>query len=112
MSFIKPFNLYLDNTSVGSPMIFDLSSFIEIASSYVALITSFIGLVPQVYKGYVTKSMEDVSVLMLGNYLLCSVAWIIYGYSQQANIVLLSNAVGLIVSLISIMQKYYYARKI
>lgn len=88
----------------------DVHSFIEVFFSYVALVTSFIGLAPQVYKGYVSKSMHDVSVLMLSNYLLCSVAWIIYGYYQGATIVLLSNIVGLMVSFISIMQKYYYAR--
>lgn len=87
---------------------FNLLPNLEVFFGYVALITSLIGLLPQVYKAYVTKSTADISVLMLSNYLLCSVAWIAYSYYQQLVVVMLSNVVGLVISLISIMQKYYY----
>lgn len=75
---------------------------------YVAFITSLIGLLPQVYKAYVTKSTSDISLGMLMNYVLCCVAWIAYSYYQHSFIVLLSNLAGLVISIISIMQKYYY----
>lgn len=81
---------------------------IETFFGSVALITSFIGLTPQVYKAYLTKSTHDISLLMLLNYISCSIAWIIYGYYHNLNIVILSNTVGFIVSFISIVQKYYY----
>ena len=91
---------------------FDLFN-VEAFFGYIALITSLIGLLPQVYKAYLTKSTQDISLLMLLNYLLCSVAWIMYGYYQQALVVMLSNVAGLMISLLSITQKYYYdARKV
>ena len=74
----------------------------------IATITSFIGLLPQVYKTYKVKSAQDVSMLMLSNYLICSIAWIIYGSLTDSSFVVYSNIVGLIVSLISILQKRYY----
>lgn len=78
---------------------------------YIAFITSLIGLLPQVYKAYLTKSTIDISLGMLINYLVCSLAWIAYSYYEQTFIVLLSNLVGLVVCLISIMQKYYYDKR-
>ncbi len=74
----------------------------------VATITSFIGLTPQVYKTYHTKSARDVSMLMLCNYLICSAAWIIYGVYTSSGFVVYSNIVGFIISVISILQKRYY----
>ena len=82
-------------------------SLIEISGT-VALITSFIGLIPQIYKVYQTKSAQDLSFLMLINYLLCSLAWIIYASQSEADLVIYSNILGLITSLISIGQKLYY----
>jgi MtN3 and saliva related transmembrane protein len=85
----------------------------EVLFGYVAFMTSLIGLLPQVYKTYLTKSTADLSALMLANYVLCSIAWIVYGCYQNSKVVLFSNVVGLIISLISIGQKYYYdARKV
>jgi len=75
----------------------------------IALITSFVGLTPQIYKTYKTKSAEDISYLMLYNYLICSIAWIAYGVFTEADFVLYSNIVGTITSLISILQKRIYA---
>ncbi len=73
-----------------------------------ALITSFVGLLPQSYKAYKTRSTHDVSMLMLMNYLLCSAAWIIYGMCIQAGFVVASNLVGLASCLLLIAQKRYY----
>lgn len=77
-------------------------------SGFIALITSFVGLLPQIYKSFKTKSTQDLSILMLGNYFLCSSAWIIYGSSTNSSFVLVSNVVGLVSCIILIMQKYYY----
>jgi len=74
----------------------------------VALITSFIGLLPQSYKAFKTRSTHDISMVMLLNYLCCSVAWIIYGYSIHAGFVIISNIVGLLSSLLLILQKKHY----
>ena len=84
---------------------------IEVFFGYIALITSLIGLLPQVYKAYITKSTHDISMLMLVNYLVCSVAWIVHGIYQGSTFVVASNVAGLIISLISITQKRYYDAK-
>lgn len=80
-------------------------------SGTIAFITSFIGLLPQIYKALKTKSTQDVSMLMLVNYLCCSLAWIIYGGYTDSMFVLSSNVIGLLTSLILILQKQYYDAK-
>jgi MtN3 and saliva related transmembrane protein len=81
---------------------------IEAISGSAALVTSIIGLFPQVYKSYKTKSTEDISMVMLVNYLVCSIAWIIHGVFTNSKFVIYSNVVGTIVSAISVMQKIIY----
>ncbi|MFN7039055.1 MAG: SemiSWEET family sugar transporter [Alphaproteobacteria bacterium] len=75
---------------------------------FIASITSFIGLLPQIYKIYKTKSAQDISMLMAVNYLICSVAWIIYGILTKSEFVTYSNIIGLISSVILVMQKRKY----
>ena len=82
--------------------------YIENFFGTVALITSIIGLLPQVYKSYKTKSTQDISMVMLINYLICSVSWIIYGLAEGSLYVIASNVLGGLVSMISIVQKYHY----
>ncbi|NSX83034.1 hypothetical protein GOM44_00615 [Wolbachia endosymbiont of Atemnus politus] len=77
----------------------------------IALITSLIGLLPQIYKAYITKLTRDVSMLMLVNYLICSLSWIGYSVYQDSTFVMLSNIAGLVISIISIIQKCYYDAK-
>lgn len=75
---------------------------------YIALITAIIGLLPQVIKSYRTRSTDDISMIMLLNYFIGSVAWIIHGLSINSNFVVWSNILGGAVSLISIVQKLKY----
>lgn len=82
--------------------------YIEPFFGYIALITSLIGLLPQIYKSYITKSTDDISMIMLVNYVICSLAWIIHGFMNGANFVVWSNIAGLIISIISVAQKLYY----
>ncbi|HTM64091.1 MAG TPA: SemiSWEET family transporter [Gammaproteobacteria bacterium] len=77
----------------------------------IALVTSFIGLLPQSYKAFKTRSTLDISMLMLVNYVICSLAWIIYGWEIQASFVIASNVVGLISALILILQKNWYDKR-
>ncbi len=69
-----------------------------------------IGLLPQVYKTWRTRSARDLSVLMLMNYFVCSIAWIVYGAYSDTIFVLLSNVLGVMSCLILMGQKYYYDR--
>jgi MtN3 and saliva related transmembrane protein len=84
---------------------------LEYIFGIIALVTSLVGLLPQVWKTYRTQSAHDISMLMLVNYLVCSIAWIIHGWCQKASFVVWSNLAGLLISLVSILQKYYYDRK-
>ena len=91
-----------------------MSSIVSIENFFgtLALITSLIGLLPQVYKAYRTQSTQDVSLIMVINYVVCSVAWIVYGLYQGSSFVVWSNIAGLIISFICLTQKIYYDRKI
>lgn len=75
-----------------------------------ALCTTVIGLLPQVYKTYHTKSTKDLSAMMLANYLLSSALWIGYGICVSDKTVIIANIVCGITSIISIIQKIYYDR--
>ncbi|KTD06683.1 MtN3/saliva family protein [Legionella gratiana] len=81
---------------------------IVMLSGVVAFITSFIGLLPQIVKSLKTRSTQDLSMVMLINYLVCSLAWIIYGSSTNSFFVISSNIVGLVISLLLILLKKHY----
>jgi len=78
----------------------------------IAVITSMIGLLPQVYKAIRTRSTADVSMVMLINFLICSVAWIIYGGYTNSFFVELSNVCGLLSCLILICLKAFYDKRV
>lgn len=73
-------------------------------------ITSITSFIPQIYKIYITKSSSDISMIMLINFLLCSLSWIIYGYIYSANLIIFSNFLCFICSMILIIQKLYYEK--
>ncbi|MDR1236131.1 MAG: hypothetical protein LBJ96_03925 [Holosporaceae bacterium] len=80
----------------------------ENLSGIVATVTSIIGLLPQVYKSYRTKSTADISMVMLVNYLICSIAWVAHGLCSGSLFVVYSNVVGTILSGVSVIQKVIY----
>ena len=86
-------------------------NFIENFFGTAALVTSIIGLIPQIYKSFKTKSTNDISMIMLLNYFVCSISWIVYGIYTKSVFVIWSNIIGLITSLISILQKRYYDKQ-
>lgn len=81
---------------------------IVMCSGLLALVTSFIGLLPQIVKSFKTRSTQDLSMLMLVNYLVCSLAWIIYGSGTDSFFVVSSNIAGFVVSMLLILLKRYY----
>ena len=86
----------------------ELAKILELLFGYVALATTMIGLIPQVYKAYRTKSTSDISWIMLWNCLICSNSWIIYGVITHSAFVVWSNILGTVTSVISLLQKRYY----
>lgn len=85
---------------------------IETIAGWIAFATSMIGLLPQVIKAIQTRSTHDVSMLMLINYTICSIAWIIYGGYTNSAFVLFSNVLGLASSLALIFIKLHFDKKL
>ena len=79
-----------------------------VLSGSIAFITSFIGLLPQIFKAIKTQSTQDLSMWMLINYTACSLAWVVYGWSTGSFFVLSSNVVGSIISFMLIVLKRHY----
>ncbi|OEY87193.1 hypothetical protein BIY23_00715 [Wolbachia pipientis] len=75
---------------------------------YIALATSLVGLLPQIYKAYITKSTSAISMLMLVNGIVCSSSWIVYSVYQHSMFVMCSSIVGLIANIVLVIQKLYY----
>lgn len=78
----------------------------------VASITEVIGFFPQIYKVQKTKSVEDLSTLMVVNFLICSLAWVIYGVMTDSSYVAITNAAALAASFVLLAQKLYFQRKL
>ena len=72
---------------------------------------TMIGVWPQIYKSFMTKSTSDVSMLMLINYFICSAAWLAYGGLTSAIYVIISNIFGVVTVGVAIWQKLHYDKK-
>ena len=83
----------------------------EIIFGSIAFVTSIIGLLPQLVKATKTRSTQDISMMMLINYLVCSIAWIIYGGYSNSMFVLLSNILGSFSSLVLIFVKFTFDKE-
>lgn len=77
-------------------------------SGIIAFVTTIIGLFPQIYKAIKTKSTQDLSMMMLVNYAICSAAWVVYGRESDSLFVLYSNVLNLLVCFYLIALKYRY----
>ena len=77
----------------------------------IAFVTSFIGFFPQIYKAAKTRSTDDISMLMLINYLICSIAWIVYGAYTASAYVTVSNILGLVGCMMLMMMKHSYDKR-
>ena len=65
----------------------------ELVGSGAAILTMF-GFVPQILKIYHSKSVEDVSFLMLVQFTFGMLLWLLYGIHIQDKILIVSNAVS------------------
>lgn len=81
-------------------------------SGGIAFFTSVIGLLPQVIKSIRTRSTRDISNIMLINYLICSLAWVIYSSYTNASYVFWSNILGGASSLFLLILKYHHDRRV
>jgi len=84
------------------------STTIEILGLIAGAITS-IGYLPQIYKGYKTKKLNDVSYYMPGILALGMILWLIYGIILNAIAVIIANIFGVTCSLLLITLKKRYS---
>ena len=75
---------------------------------YAGMVTGVSFLLPQVYKTYQTKSVEDLSWGMLGIFFLNCIFWSTYGFLIGAVPVILTNTAALAVNLALITLKVLY----
>jgi len=75
---------------------------------YAGIFTGIAFMVPQTWKMWRTKSVEDLSWGMLILFFLNCVFWLVYGTLTGAMPVAYVNAVALIVSITQIVFKYRY----
>ncbi|MDZ4323083.1 MAG: PQ-loop repeat-containing protein [Alphaproteobacteria bacterium] len=76
----------------------------------IASVTSVAGFLPQIYKNQKTKSVQDLSALMLLNFFVCSLAWVAYGGVMGSTYVLLTNVACLCACGVLLGQKMYFQR--
>lgn len=65
----------------------------EIVGALAAALTTF-GFVPQMVKIYRTRSVEDVSLIMLVQYCIGLFLWMVYGIYLKNDILIISNLVS------------------
>lgn len=75
---------------------------------FIAFFTSCISLIPQIYQSYKTKSVNDLSIVMLWNFLISSISWVIYGIWIDSWSVYLTNIFMLITSIFMLILKFRY----
>ena len=71
-----------------------------------ALTTS--GYIPQIVKGYRTKKMNDVSILMISILCVGMFLWIVYGYMVNDLALLISNIIGTTFLAMLVTMKFHY----
>ncbi len=72
-----------------------------------ALTTS--GYIPQIVKGFRTKKMHDVSLMMVSILCVGMFLWIVYGYMVNDLALLISNIIGTTFLAILIAMKFHYS---
>ena len=84
-----------------------LVSLIGVAAA--ALTTS--SFVPQIIKGYRTKSMDDVSPYLMSLFATGTVLWIVYGIYKSDWVIIAANATATVFNAVLLFFKYRYRKK-
>ncbi len=64
---------------------------------YVAGVFILLSIIPQIIKSYKTKSVRDISILMLISLIIGTLFWIVYGFMVQGMPVIVLNIIYLFV---------------
>ncbi len=83
--------------------------FITILGFIAASLTTF-GYIPQIIKGYKTKHLKDVSLMMFVLLTFGMFLWLIYGIFRKDIVIITANIVGVVFGAIILCLKWYYER--
>lgn len=76
----------------------------------VAVILSSFNLLPQVYKGFKTKSVNDISWIFVIIIIIATVLWFIYGMYRNDWAILMTNAIIFLLANVLLLQKIIYRK--
>ena len=82
---------------------------LELLGLIAGAITS-IGYLPQIFRGYKTKKLDDVSYYMPGILALGMTLWLFYGVILNAIAVIIANIFGVACSVLLIIMKKRYSK--
>jgi MtN3 and saliva related transmembrane protein len=82
---------------------------LEILGLIAGAVTSM-GYLPQIYKGYMTKKLDDVSYYMPAILAIGMTLWLIYGLFLDAFAVIIANIFGIGSSIFLILMKKRYSK--
>ena len=83
---------------------------IELIGHAGAFLTS-VTFIPQVYKVWQTKSVNDLSLTMLFIILTSTIVWLIYAFALSLLPVILANSIVFVLDVMLIYFKFTYAKK-
>ena len=65
---------------------------------------------PQIYRGYKTKSLGDLSYFMMISLVVGMSLWLLYGMHLGDMVIILANSVGIILNITLIVMKYHFSK--
>lgn len=75
---------------------------------YIASVVGTMLMLPQVWKAWKTKRVEDLSFGMVILYFFNCLLWLLYGLLLEARPLILANGIALIISIVQIILKLKY----
>ncbi|MBI2580199.1 SemiSWEET transporter [Candidatus Woesearchaeota archaeon] len=81
----------------------------EIIGFTAGIVTTF-SFVPQIWKGYRTKHLRDLSYLMNASLTLGMSLWLVYGISKKDVVIIAANIAGMAFNIILMIMKYHYGK--
>ena len=87
-----------------------MSSIILERLGLIAGAVTSMGYLPQLYKGYKIKKLEDISYYMPAILAIGMTLWLIYGIFLEALAVIVANIFGVLCSILLILMKKRYSR--
>ena len=84
------------------------NAFLELFGLAAGAITSA-SFIPQLYRGYKTKKLEDVSYFMFVILAIGMTMWLTYGVLKPSLAIMIANAFGIVCSMVVIIMKKMYS---